>query len=162
MKKMLWAKLIICALFCLGVSNAQAGETDSFDQAFAKIAQELEAAKRGKSGGFRALSKAANAGKVDFQIPLNNGRGQAKTDKRCFGISLDCEATITGPSGIYSVQVGTSAGSQYKFLKLSQGKSVAFKLETEGGFSSTTFSIDIQSDGPKSNQPVKVALAYSY
>ncbi len=162
MKKALWANVIVCALFSLGLSSAQAGGAGTFDQAFAKIAQELKAAQRDKSGGFQALSKTASSGKVDFEITLNNGRGLAKTDKRCFGITLDCEATITGPSGVYTVQVGTSAGSQYKFLKLTQGKPVAFKLETEGGFSSTTFSIDIQSDKPQSSQPVQVALAYSY
>jgi hypothetical protein len=161
MKRKLWLRLMICALFCLGFSSAQAGGAGSFDQAFAKIAQELKAAKDSQKSGFRAMSK-PSAGTVDFKIPLNKGRGNAATDKRCFGVTLDCEATITGPGGTYNVQVGTSAGSKYKFLKLSKGKPVAFKLETEGGFSSTTFSIDIQSDNLNNNQPVQVALAYSY
>lgn len=161
MKRKFWLRLIVCALLCLGLSSAHAKGGGSFDDAFAKIAKKLEAAHKRQKLGVSAIS-APSAGKVDFEIPLKNGKGQAATDKRCFGITLDCEATITGPNGTYNIRVGTSAGSKHKFLKLSKGKPVAFKLETEGGFSSTTFSIDIQSDNANSNQPVQVALAYSY
>jgi hypothetical protein len=161
MSKTLWVRLIVCALLCLGLSSAYAKGGGSFDDAFDKIAKQLEAAQKRQKGGVSAIS-APSAGKVDFEIPLSRGKGNAETDKRCFGITLDCEATITGPSGEYNVQVGTSAGSKHKFVKLVRGKPVAFKLETEGGFSSTTFSIKIESNNPGSNQPVKVALAYSY
>jgi hypothetical protein len=138
-----------------------AGDAVSFEQAFAKIAQELKQAAGGKKSGFQALK--ASGGQVSFKIPLNQtGKGKAETEKRCFGITLDCEATITGPAGVYNVQVGTSAGSQYKFEKLTTGKPVKFKLETEGGFSSTVFAVDIDSAGQKSSKEVLVALAYSY
>ncbi len=162
MKRIFGVMLIAVPLLFLGISSAQSGGAGTFDQAFSKIAQELKAAQGGKTGGFRALSKGASAGKVSFKIPLKNGKGRADTDKRCFGITLDCEATITGPGGVYNIQVGTSAGSKYKFVKLAKGKPVSFKLETEGGFSSTTFSINIQSSNPGDGHPVQVALAYNY
>lgn len=161
MQNALRVVFVLFTLACLFTASATAEGVNTFEQAFAKIAQELKQAAGGKKGGFQALK--SSAGEVSFQITLGeSGKGKAETEKRCFGVTLDCKATITGPEGVYSVQVGTSAGSQYKFENLATGKPVPFKLKTEGGFSGTVFTVNIDSAGQKSKKEVQVALAYSY
>jgi opacity protein-like surface antigen len=155
---------------CLGLAAAAPAAAPSFQQAFASISQSIqahqEAGSRGAGSRGRVMASAPKKEKADvvrFELPLDpQGQGRAATSQRCFGVTLVCQATIVEPGGAFDVAVRTDAGSEHAFQRVSAGKPVDFRLETNGGFSSTEFLVEIARVEGQGQGPVVVDMAYDY
>jgi hypothetical protein len=155
-------------LAALALASAAWAEAVSFQQAFANISQSIqEHREAGSRSGGRVMASAAQkkekADVVRFELPLDpGGKGEAATSQRCFGVTLACQATIVEPGGAFEVEVRTDAGSEHAFQRVEAGKPVGFRLETNGGFSSTEFLVRIARLEGGQGGPVVVEMAYDY
>ena len=163
------SRLALAAFICLAVlttANVRAASELSFEQAMARVSRKVAGvieAKKKNQGQFGIFSVQSSAGSTEFKLELNeSGQGRAETKQNCFGVTLKCVGVVEAPESVYNLKVSTDGGSEHLFQDVPNGKELTFELKTKGGFSKTTFFVELIALGKVGAQKALLKLAYSF